>query len=78
MRQVATAPVGILLVEGESTSVFALPDRSQVKGHDMQTPSEWSWRHSPQTPTVRYVRLRATSPAYGAVTITIIKEPGAD
>jgi hypothetical protein len=52
--------------------------RGQLKGHDLQTPSEWSWRHSPQTPRVRYVWLRATSPTDGAVTITIVKEPGGD
>jgi hypothetical protein len=40
MRQVATAHADILLVEGKSTYVFALPDGRQVKGHDLQTPSE--------------------------------------
>ena len=27
---------------------------------------------------MRYVRLRATSPTYGAVTVTVDKEPSAD
>ena len=78
MRHVAATHEGTLLVEGKSTYVFALPDGRQVNGHDLQTPSAWAWRHSPQTPGVRYARLRATSPTYGAVTITIVKEPGAD
>jgi hypothetical protein len=78
MRHVATTHHGTLLVEGKSTYVFVLPDGRQVKGHDLQTPSTWAWRHSPQTPGVRYVRLQATSPTYGAVTITIVKEFGAD
>ena len=78
MRHVATAHEGTLLVEGKSTYVFALPDGRQVKGSDLQLPSEWPWRESPQVPGVRYVRLWATSPTYGAVTITIIKEPSAD
>ena len=39
---------------------------------------EWPWRDSPQVPGVRYVRLRATSPTYGAVTIIIVKEPGVE
>jgi hypothetical protein len=78
MRHVATTHQGTLLVEGKSTYVFVLPDGRQVKGHDLQTPSAWAWRHSPQTPGVRYVRLRATSPTYGAVTITIVKELGAE
>jgi hypothetical protein len=78
MRHVAATHQGTLLVEGKSTYVFALPDGRQVNGHDLQTPSAWAWRHSPQTPGVRYARLRATSPTYGAVTITIVKEPGTD
>jgi hypothetical protein len=78
MGHVATAHEGILLVEGKSTYVFALPDGRQVKGHDLQTHSDWPWRHSPQVPGVRYVRLRATSPTYGAVIITIVNEASAD
>ena len=65
MRHVATTHQGTLLVEGKSTYVFVLPDGRQVKGHDLQTPSAWAWRHSPQTPGVRYVRLRATSQPMG-------------
>jgi hypothetical protein len=78
MRHVAATHQGTLLVEGKSTYVFALPDGRQVNGHDLQTPSAWAWRHSPPTPGVRYARLRATSPTYGAVTITLVKEPGTD
>jgi hypothetical protein len=76
MRHVATTHVGTFLVEGKSTYTFALPDGRQVKGSDMQQPSEWPWRESPHVPGVRYVRLRATSPTYGAVTIVIVCEPG--
>jgi hypothetical protein len=65
-------------VEGKSSYVFALPDGRQVKGHDLQQPCEWPWRYSEQVSGVRYVRLQATSPTYGVVTITIIKEPSAD
>ena len=76
MRHVATAHEGTLLAEGKSTYVFALADGSQVKGEDFQHPRDWLWRHSPQAPGVRYVRLRATSPTYGAVTIILIDAPG--
>jgi hypothetical protein len=76
MRHVATTHAGAFLVEGKSTYTFALPDGRQVKGRDLQQPSEWPWRESPQVPGVRYVRLRATSPTYGAVTIVIVCEPG--
>jgi hypothetical protein len=75
MRRVA-AHEGILLVEGKSTYVFALSDGRQVKGHDLQQHREWPWRHSPQVPGVRYARLRATSPTYGAVTLLVVEEPG--
>jgi hypothetical protein len=78
MRHVATTHEGTLLVEGKTTYVFALPDGRQVKGHNLQKPGDWLWRESPQIPGVRYVRLRATSPTYGVVTITMVKEPSAD
>jgi hypothetical protein len=58
--------------------VFELPDGRQIKGEDLQHQREWPWRHSSQAPGVHYVRLRATNPTYGAVTITIVKEPSAD
>jgi hypothetical protein len=76
MRFVATIHKGILLVEGKSTYVFALPDGRQVKGHNLQQHRAWPWRHSPQVPGVRYARLRATSPTYGAVTIIVVDAPG--
>jgi hypothetical protein len=76
MRHVATVHDGTLLVEGKSTYVFALGDGRQVKGEDLQHQRSWPWRDSPQIPRVRYVRLRATSPTYGAVTVIIVKESG--
>jgi hypothetical protein len=78
MRQVAITHEGTLLVEGKSTYVFALAGGRQVKGEDLQHLRDWPWRHSPQAPGVRYVRLRATSPTYGAVTIIVVDKPGED
>jgi hypothetical protein len=75
MRHVATTHQGTFLVEGKSTYTFALPDGRQVKGSDLQHQHEWPWRHSEQVPGVRYARLRATSPTYGAVTLIVISEP---
>jgi hypothetical protein len=75
MRHVATTHQGALLVEGKSTYVFTLPDGHQVKGGDLQQQRDWPWRHSPQVPGMRYARLRATSPTYGAVTIVVVSEP---
>jgi hypothetical protein len=75
MRRVATIHGGTLLVEGKSTYVFELADGRQVKGSDLQQVGDWPWRSSPQVPGLRYVRLRATSPTYGTVTIIIVSEP---
>ena len=76
MRHMATTHRGTVLIEGKSTYVFALPDGRQIKGEDLQHPRDWPWRHSPQAPGVRYVRLRAISPTYGAVTIIVVDAPG--
>jgi hypothetical protein len=78
MRHVATTHQGTFLVEGKSTYVFALPDGRQVTGNDLQHQRDWPWRDSPQVPGVRYVRLRATSPTYGAVTLIVVEKPGED
>jgi hypothetical protein len=78
MHHVAITNQGTLLVEGKSIYVFELPDGRQVKGQHLQQHGEWPWRASEQVPGVRYARLRATSPTYGVVTITIVKEPGVD
>ena len=75
MRHVATIHAGTLLVEGKSTYVFALADGRQVKGHDLQQHHEWPWRESEQVPGVRYARLQAISPTYGAVTLLVVSEP---
>jgi hypothetical protein len=77
-RHVAIAHEGTFLVEGKSTYVFELLDGRQVKGHDLQQHREWPWRHSEHIPGVRYVRLRATSPTYGAVTLIVVDKAGAD
>jgi hypothetical protein len=78
MRHVGTTHQGIFLVAGKSSYVFELPDGRLVKGCDLQQHHDWPWRHSLQVPGMRYARLRATSPTYGAVTITIVKECSAD
>jgi hypothetical protein len=76
MRHVATTHQGTFLVEGKRTYIFTLPDGRQVTGGDLQHQHEWSWRHSPQIPGVRYARLRATSPTYGAVTLIVVEGSG--
>jgi hypothetical protein len=75
MRHVAMTHEGTFLVEGKSTYTFALADGRQVKGHDLQQHRDWPWRYSEQVPGVRYARLRATSPTYGAVTLIVISQP---
>jgi hypothetical protein len=78
MRHVATTHQGTLLVEGKSIYVFELPDGRQLKGHDLQQDRDWPWQSSEQVPGVRYARLRATSPTYGAVTLIVVDEHGKD
>jgi hypothetical protein len=66
---------GTLLVEGKTTYSFRLANGRQVKGHAL-IEGVWPWRAHPWEPGVPYVRLRATSPTYGAVTSVIVDEPG--
>src|SRR2546430_6335688 len=68
---------GTFLVEGKTTSTFTFADGRPVKGHD-RLEGEWPWREHPWEPRVRYVRLRATSPTDGAVTVVIVDEPRQD
>jgi hypothetical protein len=75
MRHVATMHQGTFLVEGKRTYRFELSDGRQVTGHDLQQHRAWPWRESEQVPGVRYARLRATSPTYGAVTLIVVSEP---
>jgi hypothetical protein len=74
MHYVATTHRGTFLVEGKSSYVFDLPDGRQIKGHDLQH-CAWPWRYSEQVPGVRYARLRAVSPTYGAVTLIVVSAP---
>jgi hypothetical protein len=75
LRHVAITHEGPLLVEGKSPSVFALPDGRQGKGSALQQHSHGPWRDSPQVPGVRYARLQATRPTYGAGTSIVVREP---
>jgi len=76
MAHVATSQRGTLVVEGKTSDVFALPDGRRMKGQNFLTQAEWPWRDSGQLPGTRYVRLTATSPTYGLVTVVIIEAPG--
>jgi DDE superfamily endonuclease len=68
---------GTFLVEGKSTYNYTLADGRQVKGHDLLE-AAWPWREHPWEPRVRYMRLRASSPTYGEVTVVIVDEPRQD
>jgi hypothetical protein len=69
---------GTLLVEGKASYYFPLADGRQVKGHDLIAGKEWRWQPHPWEVGVHDVRLRATSPTYGQVTVVIVDEPGQD
>jgi hypothetical protein len=78
MQYVGDTHQGTLLVEGKQSYIFTLANGHKVKGHDLIEGKMWQWRQSPWEPGVYYVRLRATSPTYGQVTIVIVEEPGQD
>jgi hypothetical protein len=78
MQDVSAQPQGTLLVEGKASSTFLLAPGHPVKGGDLIHGEGWQWRQSPWEPGVSYVRLRATSPTYGEVTLVIVDEPGQD
>ena len=68
---------GTFLVEGKVNYTFTLADGRHVNGRDFLE-GEWPWRTHPWEPRVCYVRLHAQSPTYGALTVVIVDEPGAD
>jgi hypothetical protein len=78
MRHVRDVLAGLLLVEGKRSYVFVLSDGRRVKGRDLLEQSDWPWRDHPWEPGVRYARLRAQSPTYGAVTVVVVDEAGQD
>jgi hypothetical protein len=78
MQYVGAQHHGTLLVEGKQSYTFVLADGHKVKGCDLIQGEGWQWRQSPWETGVSYVRLRATSPTYGQVTIVIVDEPGED
>jgi hypothetical protein len=78
MQHVHDTHQGTLLVEGKVSYCFTLADGRQIKGHDLIEGKRWHWHQHPWEEGVRYVRLRATSPTYGQVTVIIVDEPGQD
>jgi hypothetical protein len=78
MRHVHDVHQGIVLVEGKQSYVFTLADGQQVKGHDLIHGEVWRWQQHPWEAGVSYVRLQASSPTYGQVTVVIVDEPGQD
>jgi len=78
MQHVREAHQGTLLVEGKQSYSFPLADGRQVKGYDLIYGKAWRWQQHPWEAGVYYVRLRATSPTYGKVTVVIVDEPGQD
>ena len=78
MQHVGDPHQGTVLVEGKQSYGFTLADGQTVKGHDLIHGEGWRWRQPPWEAGVCYVRLRATSPTYGQVTLVIVDEPGQD
>jgi hypothetical protein len=75
MAQVAIHQHGSLVVEGKHTYVFQLPDGRRMTGQELWRRADWPWRDGLQRPRRRSVRLTATSPTDGPVTVVVIDEP---
>jgi hypothetical protein len=78
LAHVALHQRGTLLVEGKRPDVFHLRGGCRVMGRELLSRVDWPWRDSAQVPRIRSVRLTATSPTYGPVTVVIVDEPGQD
>jgi hypothetical protein len=78
MRHVSDVHQGTLLVQGKAIYTFYLDDGRKVHGRDFIQSDDWPWRHSLHAPGCRYVRLRAKSPTYGAVTVILVDKPDDD
>jgi hypothetical protein len=78
MGHIADTHQGTLLVQGKTTYTFYLEDGRKVHGRDFIHDDAWPWQQSLHAPGCRYVRLRAKSPTYGAVTVIIVDKPGED
>jgi hypothetical protein len=68
---------GTVLVEGQTTYRFPFAEGRQGHGHDLLA-GPWRWRAHPWEPGGREVRVQATSPTSGAVTVVIVDNPGED
>jgi hypothetical protein len=69
---------GTLLVEGKKTSPFPVSDGRRINGEQLLQDQGWPWRQHPWERGVCSVRLRATSPTSGEVTVVIVDEAGPD
>lgn len=78
MRHVAPCQQGLLVVEGQTSSVVQWPDGRQITGQDVLSGTDWPWRESVQVPGMRDARLPATSPTDGRVTVVVVGPPGRD
>jgi hypothetical protein len=75
MAQVAIHQHGSLVVEGKHTDVFQRPDGRRMTGQELLRRADWPWRACLQLPRLRDVRLTATSPTDGPVTVVVSDEP---
>jgi len=76
LAHVARHQRGTAVVGGKRPDVFRLPDGRRVTGQELLTQVDWPWRDSLQRPGRRSVRLTATSPTFGSVTVVLVNEPG--
>ncbi len=61
MRHVRDPHPGVLLVQGQSSYAFTLPDGRKIKGNDLLRDGSLPWRQSLDAAGCRYARLQACS-----------------
>ena len=78
MQHVRDAHQGTVVVEGKASYGLTCADGRQGTGHDLIEGQGWRWQPHPWEASGYEVRLHATSPTYGQVTVVIVEEPDQD
>jgi hypothetical protein len=66
---------GLMLWQGKDSWVFYLHDGPKLKGKQLFEAPHLQWRFHPSLPGLLYARLRARSPSFGEVLLTLVKPP---
>lgn len=76
MEQVVPCQQRLLVVEAKPPYAFYVPEGRRVTGQKWLPGTDWPWRDSGRVPGMRDVRMTATSPTYGRVTVKLVDPQG--